>query len=1136
MRFAVLGPLAMHDDAGVRIEPPAPRLRVLLVALLLQPNAPVSAETLADAVWDGAPPPAAVETLRSYIRRLRRALGPAGAARIEARDPGYLIRVRPAELDVLEFEDWCRQADAALRRRAWAQAGVAAGRAMDLWRGAPLLDVPSQVLRDGCVPRLEQLRLQALEDRAEAELNQAGHAALVPQLRELAGEYPLRERFHAQLMLALYRAGRQAEALEAYRTARRALAQELGVEPGPELRGLHERILAGDAALLVPEHPELPGQSELPQQFELPEPPEPPGQSSVPALRTAARPAPWPHLVGGVPGRALGFQERAEALRLRQALEGAGTAVVGQVLSGLGGVGKTQLAANYARTAFTDGRLDVSVWVNAVSRLAILDGYTRAAVELLGVEPDEYAAQRFLAWLAPAVGRPVCRWLVVLDDVADPADLAGLWPPDSAHGRVVVTTRRRDAALTGPGRRRVEVGVFTPAEAAAALHEALAERDHPAQPSGQIEALAAELGFLPLAVSQAAAYIADAGVEVAAYRARLADRANALADLVPHPGRGQPDRQPGEPPDRDALPDEQAATVAATWSLSLERADRLPPRGLARPMLQLAAVLDSHGIPDAVMTSAPALRHLAARRTAPPEAATSGTPAAPPTAGGLLSAADAVAALRALHRLSLVQHTPDQSATAVRVHQLVQRTTWETLSPDEQGLLARTGADALQAVWPEIDSANALVQMLRANAAAVDRIAGRALLTTDIHGVLFRAGKSLGSTGQVAAAHDYFDDLYARAVRFLGPDHPDTLVARGELAHFRGRTGDAAGAVDAFAGLLADQLRVLGPDDPRTLSVRHNLAGLRGEVGDAAGAVEAFAELLADQVRVLGPDHTETLFARGNLASWRGEAGDVAGAVGAFAELLPDLVRVLGSDHPETLITRRELAYCQGVAGDVTGAAAALVELLTDQERVLGRDHPDALVARNNLALFRGRAGDAAGAATAFAELLTDQVRVLGPDHLDCLLTHGNLARWRGEAGDAAGAAAAFAEVLADRLRVLGPDHPGTLAARGGLAQWRGEAGDGAGAAELLAALLADQKRILGPDHPGTLLIRHRLAVWTRATGDLDGAIDAADSLLADLERVLGPEHPETRSTRDALASWRAAAGTGSGGAPASGG
>lgn len=171
MRFALLGPLAIIGDSGQQTSLAGPRLRVLLTALLLRANTPVSADALAEAVWDGRLPPAAVETLRSYIRRLRRALGHEGGALIEARDPGYVIRLQGAELDVLEFQALCQKGAAALRAGAWSQASGAVSGALELWRGAPLLDVPSRALHDQIVPRLEQLRVQALEDRAEADLH-----------------------------------------------------------------------------------------------------------------------------------------------------------------------------------------------------------------------------------------------------------------------------------------------------------------------------------------------------------------------------------------------------------------------------------------------------------------------------------------------------------------------------------------------------------------------------------------------------------------------------------------------------------------------------------------------------------------------------------------------------------------------------------------------------------------------------------------------------------------------------------------------------------------------------------------------------------------------------------------------------
>ena len=252
MRLGVLGPLLVVDDEGLQVPVTAPRLRVVLSALLMHANSPVPAESLAELVWDGTPPGSASVTLRTHVRRLRAELGPAWAQRIVTRPSGYLCRADEQEVDALWFEALCRETDTAVRERRWAQASRAAELAASLWRGVPLLDVPCRILQDQFTPRLEQLRAQVLENQAEAALTLGCHEQWVQPLRELAAAHPLRERFHAQLMLAMARCGRQAEALAAYQDARKVLVNELGIEPGPELRHLHERILAGDGDLAAP--------------------------------------------------------------------------------------------------------------------------------------------------------------------------------------------------------------------------------------------------------------------------------------------------------------------------------------------------------------------------------------------------------------------------------------------------------------------------------------------------------------------------------------------------------------------------------------------------------------------------------------------------------------------------------------------------------------------------------------------------------------------------------------------------------------------------------------------------------------------------------------------------------------------
>ncbi|MEU1406809.1 tetratricopeptide repeat protein [Streptomyces sp. NPDC005728] len=680
----------------------------------------------------------------------------------------------------------------------------------------------------------------------------------------------------------------------------------------------------------------------------------------------------WLHQVGVIPPRAGCFQTRAEVVRLSEALTGGRAAVLvgqdtvrGQVLAGMGGVGKTQLAADYARTAWRAGELDVLVWITASNATAAASGYAQAAVELLGADPAdrETAARAFLAWLEPKANATPCRWLVVLDDVTDPADLNGLWPPAGPHGRTLVTTRRQDAALAG---RLIKVGLFTEAESLAYLTSALGARNRH-EPDEQLSALAQDLGHLPLALSQAAAYLIDAGISAAAYRARLADRSASLADAAP-----------------EVLPDGQAQTAAAAWSLSVDRADSLRPVGLARPMLQLAAFLSPNGIPEAVLASAPALDHLTRHRKTPVS----------------VTAAEAVGALRALDRLSLIDHTPATPHQAVRVHQLIQRAARDTLTPDQHDRLARTTASALTAAWPAIERDTELAQALRANATTLTRTAEDALYQPDAHAVLYLAGRSLGEAGQVTAATAHFHHLTETTGHRLGPDHLDTLAARHDHAYWRGEAGDPAGAAAAFEQLLADQLRVQGEDHPYTLATRNDLARWRGEAGDVAGAAAAFEQVLADQLRVQGEDHRHTLTARNNLAYCRGETGDAAGAVAAFEQLLADRVRVLGEDHPETLITRSNLAHWRGETGDAAGAVAAYEQLLADRLRVQGEDHPETLITRHNLAYRRGETGDAAGAVAAFEQLLADRLRVLGEDHPRTLATRNSLAYWRGKAGE----------------------------------------------------------------------------------------------------------------------------------------
>ncbi|THV37757.1 tetratricopeptide repeat protein [Glycomyces buryatensis] len=809
--------------------------------------------------------------------------------------------------------------------------------------------------------------------------------------------------------------------------------------------------------------------------------------------------APWPRRLGSLPPLAIAHLDRPIDRDLASALAEGGTALVCQILAGGGGIGKTQAAAAYAHDRWRRGDVDLLIWVNAATRASITAAFAQAGAEYCGVSEDEgeRAAERFLAWLD---GPAAPRWLIVLDDVNETADVHGLWPPTNPMGRTIVTTRLRESALDGDGRARIDVGHYTPEQARQYLSDRLGER---ADLLDGADELAEALGYLPLGLAQAAAYMLDQpGFTCRRYVSLLAQHDQPLAGLAPR-----------------TFSAEYPQSLDAALVLSIDRAAGYEPPGLANALLRFASLLDPAGIPAALFTNEQVRRHFIAN-TATRLRLARLKPVPPRMVEDMLAQ---------LHRLNLIDH----DGTLVRMHALTQRACRDRTDPRKRDAIALVAANALVDLWSQIENNPIYSALLRANTAQLRDLTEPVLLRNEAHPVLFRQGKSLGETGLVHEAVAHFEALHQLCDSDFGPDHPDTLATRNNLAYWRGKAGDAAGAATATEALLQDQVRVLGPDHPDTLTTRNNLAVWRGEAGGAAGAATAFGALLEDRLRVVGPDHPDTPATRSNLAYWRGEAGGAAGAATAFGALLEDRLRVVGPDHPDTLATRSNLAYWRGKAGGAAGAATATEALLQDQVRVLGPDHPATSITRNNLAYWRGEAGDAAGAATEFGALLEDRLRVVGPDHPDTLATRNNLVSWRGQAGDAAGAATATEALLQDQVRVLGPDHPATFITRNNLAYWRGEAGDAAGAATATEALLQDQLRVLGPDHPATFITRTNLAYWRGEAGAAAGAATEFGALLEDRLRVLGPDHPDTLNTRSNLAYWRGEAGDAAGAATA---
>jgi hypothetical protein len=739
-------------------------------------------------------------------------------------------------------------------------------------------------------------------------------------------------------------------------------------------------------------------------------------------------------------------------------------------LYGLGGAGKTSVAVEYAHRHLAEVGL---AWqFPAEDPTLLLAEFARLAAQLGAREVVD--ARDPVASVHAVLAAFPAGWLLVFDNAQSQETMQRFLPP-AGNGRVLITSQSAE----WPHGWAVEVPPLDTAVAARFLVNRTGDADEEAA-----QELAGELGGLPLALEQAAAYIQAAGSTLARYLSLFWDR---RADLL---ARGQAAGHP--------------ADVAATLGLALSRLEQEAPAASGLP--RLLAFLAPEPVPLALL-----LADVQAGSELAPEAAV----AVGPLFGDPVAAGDAVAALR---RYSLVNPAGDG---LVLVHRLVQAITLAQVSPDVAGQWEQAAAALVEAAIPadtELPAAWPVCAVLLPHARAVLD------LTSD---GMWRIAWYLGSSGSYAAARDLFQ-LIADAYReddAYGPEHPDALAARGEIARWTGEAGDAAGARDQYAVLLPIEERVLGAEDRETLTTRGNLASYTGDAGDAAGARDQFAVLLPTEERMLGAEHPGTLTARHNLASYTWEAGDAASARDQFAALLPIRERVLGPEHPDTLGTRHELAHWTGDAGDAAGARDQYAALLPIHERVLGPEHPGTLSARANLAYWTGQAGDAASARDQFVALLPIRERVLGAEHPDTLGTRHELAHWTGDAGDAAGARDQYAVLLPIYGRVLGAEHPDTLGTRHNLAQWTGEAGDAAHARDQLAELLPIRERVLGAEHRDTLGTRGSLAHWTGDAGDPAGARDQYAVLLPIQGRMLGAEHPDTLTTRGNLASYTGEAG-----------
>ena len=698
----------------------------------------------------------------------------------------------------------------------------------------------------------------------------------------------------------------------------------------------------------------------------------------------------WPVRSGTVPALADGYTSRLEtapnmaaalppgtavALVPRRAAE-PGPAADPAVRDWQRSSGKTQLAAAFAESLWQSHRLDLLVWIQASSRAAVLAGYAAATARATGrgqATSCESVADQFLGWL----GETSHPWLVVLDDVADPAELHGLWPSGPA-GRVLVTCA--DAVALPRGMQALPVGPYNSREALSYLMDRLSA--NPGQRLGAIDLVSA-VGLEPVALTQASAVIASSTLSCHQYCDYFVRRHKQLAETS------------GAPPSASAV----------TWTISFERANQLAPGGSVQPLLALAALLDGHGIPATVLTAPAATAYIAG--------------------GGQAGGEVARAALAALERVGLLTVAPVTAPPTVLISPVLQAALRAAMPEDMLDQAARVAADALLQAWPEPEPPGWPASGLRSCAAALRQVAGSRLWAGGgCHPVLIRAGDSLDRARLTGPAADHWSDLITTSDQELGPGHPHTILAGQRLAEAQLAAGRPDDAATWFQRLLDTQAVRLGPDHPDVIGARVRLGHALVAARQFDRAFSVLERVLPDAERVGGPEHADTLGARDELAAGYLAAGRHSDAIALYRRTLADRERAQGPRHPQTMTTRQCLADSYLASGQAKEAVAAYRRVVTDRGRALGPDHLDTIKARYNLGGAYQRTGKTVAAERVYEQARVGFERLLGPRHPDALRSRAELALIYHRLGRYGDARALLRDTVGRLDRILPGDDP----------------------------------------------------------------------------------------------------------------
>lgn len=714
----------------------------------------------------------------------------------------------------------------------------------------------------------------------------------------------------------------------------------------------------------------------------------------------------WPLEIGAVPRRASAFQqrhkERAKIYRAR--LRGGGLGLT-QVLTGGGGVGKSQLASALATEAL-ENNFDLVVWVAAGDEQQLMIGYAQAAVRIgvpgaVGQEPED-DARAFLSWLATTSR----QWLIVLDDITNPSAVEPWWPVSrTGTGWVLATTRLRDARLTGGGRTRIDIGVYALDEAIDYLRTRLTDDGMDHLLGACLQSVTEALGYLPLALGLAAAYMINDELPDCTYLDLFNNQRTNLNQILP------------ESADADGYGRE----ITTALLLSLEAAQKADGSGLVIPVIRLAALLDPAGHPQALWAAPSVIDHLTARSL--PRSDT--TPATrSPEQPHPVTAMEVHSTLRVLHRYALITCETRAEPRAVGIHALTARAVRESIPDSELPTLAAAIADALIEIWPDKDGeCTDLAAVLRTNTDALTDHAWDCLWRPEPHEVLYRTGQSLIDGGLPASAVGHWERLAVTSQQLLGASDPLTVAAffplaiayrqagrvkepidllkqlidvfkrkfgsddpvylhaRAELAMCYYEAGNLRTAVTHMERVVAASVRVQGSTQPKTIAFRASLAVLYDAVGRTAEATRCREEVLADSERTLDPEHPLVLGILAGRAASHQDAGRIDEAIRLKERIVDGLTRARSSQHPETLTAWANLAVAYKKAGRHREAVAIEERVLVEREQVLRHRHPHTILSRVNLSVSYENEGRTSEAHVLLIQALTESESTLGRAH-----------------------------------------------------------------------------------------------------------------------------------------------------------